>query len=58
MQNQTRIIIENVSPQLDCGSFAIKRIVGQKVLVTAAVFSDGHDVLECCVKFKHESSNN
>jgi starch synthase (maltosyl-transferring) len=57
MQNQTRIIIENVAPQLDCGSFAIKRIVGQKVVVTAAVFSDGHDVLECCVKFKHETEN-
>jgi starch synthase (maltosyl-transferring) len=56
MQNQTRIIIENVLPQLDGGSFAIKRIIGQKVVVTAAVFSDGHDILECCVKFKHESS--
>jgi starch synthase (maltosyl-transferring) len=56
MQNQTRIIIENVLPQLDGGSFAIKRIIGQKVVVTAVVFSDGHDILECCVKFKHESS--
>jgi len=55
MQNQTRIIIENVLPQLNGGSFAIKRIVGQKVFVTAEVFSDGHDVVECCVKFKHES---
>lgn len=55
MQNQTRIIIENVSPQLDCGANAIKRIVGQKVVVTADLFSDGHDVLESCVKFKHES---
>ncbi len=54
MQNQTRIIIENVLPQLNGGSFAIKRIVGQKVFVTAEVFSDGHDVVECCVKFKHE----
>ncbi len=54
MQNQTRIIIENVLPQLDSGAFAIKRIIGQKVTVTADVFSDGHDVLECCVKFKHE----
>ncbi len=54
MQNQTRIIIENVLPQLDGGAFAIKRIVGQKVNITADVFSDGHDVLECCVKFKHE----
>ncbi|WP_310379939.1 alpha-1,4-glucan--maltose-1-phosphate maltosyltransferase [Flavobacterium sp.] len=55
MQNQTRIIIENVAPQLDSGAYPIKRIVGQKVNVTADVFSDGHDVLECCVKFKHES---
>jgi starch synthase (maltosyl-transferring) len=58
MQNQTRIIIENVSPQLDCGSNAIKRIVGQKVIVTAAVLSDGHDVIECCVKYKHEEDEN
>ena len=55
MQNQTRIIIENVSPQLDGGVYPIKRIVGQKISITADVFSDGHDVLECCVKFKHES---
>jgi len=54
MQNQTRIIIENVKPQLDGGAFYIKRIVGQNVIVTADVFSDGHDVIECCVKFKHE----
>ena len=58
MQNQTRIIIENVLPQLNSGSFAIKRIVGQKVTVTAEVFSDGHDVVESCVKFKHESEDN
>jgi starch synthase (maltosyl-transferring) len=57
MQNQTRIIIENVLPQLNSGNFAIKRIVGQKVIVTAEVFSDGHDVVESCVKFKHESEN-
>jgi starch synthase (maltosyl-transferring) len=55
MQNQTRIIIENVLPQLDGGAFAIKRIVGQKVKVTASVFSDGHDVVQCAVKFKHQS---
>ncbi len=55
MQNQTRIIIENVMPQLDGGAFPIKRIVGQTVRVTAAVFADGHDVVEACVKFKHEN---
>ena len=58
MQNQTRIVIENVSPQLDGGAFAIKRIVGQTVRVTAAVFADGHDVVEACVKYKQESEDN
>lgn len=54
MQNQSRIIIENVKPQLDGGTFFIKRIVNQIVHITADVFSDGHDVTECCVKYKHE----
>jgi starch synthase (maltosyl-transferring) len=56
MQNQTRIVIENVMPQLDGGINPIKRIVNQNVNVSADVFSDGHDVIECCVKFKHEKS--
>ena len=54
MQNQTRIIIENVQPQLDGGAFFIKRIVGEKIVVTANIFADGHDVVATCVKFKHE----
>lgn len=54
MQNQTRIIIENVRPQLDGGAFYVKRIPGQSVHVTADVFADGHDIVECAVKFIHE----
>ncbi|WP_396194923.1 alpha-1,4-glucan--maltose-1-phosphate maltosyltransferase [Flavobacterium sp.] len=56
MQNQTRIIIENVTPQLDGGAFYVKRIVGQSVVVKANVFADGHDVVAASVKFKHEST--
>lgn len=55
MQRQTRVIIENVLPQLDGGAFAVKRIVGQKVTVTADVFPDGHDVIQCRVMYRHES---
>lgn len=54
MQNQTRVIIENVKPQLDNGTFFIKRIIGQKVNVTADILSDGHDVMEAVVLFQHE----
>jgi starch synthase (maltosyl-transferring) len=54
MQNQTRIVIENVMPQIDGGINPIKRVVNQNVNVVADVFSDGHDVIECCVKYKNE----
>ncbi|TDD93897.1 alpha-1,4-glucan--maltose-1-phosphate maltosyltransferase [Flavobacterium cellulosilyticum] len=57
MQNQTRIVIENIKPQIDGGVNCIKRVVGQGVIVTADVFSDGHDVISCCVKYKNESDD-
>ncbi len=58
MQNQTRIVIENIQPQLDGGAHFIKRVTGEPVIVTADVFSDGHDVIECCVLYKHETDKN
>ena len=57
MYNQTRIIIENVLPQIDCGEYYIKRIVNQDINVTADIFSDGHDIVESCVKFKQTIKN-
>jgi starch synthase (maltosyl-transferring) len=39
------VAIENVQPTVDCGRFAVKRLVGQTVLVQADVFADGHDVV-------------
>lgn len=54
MLNQKRVLIENVLPQLDNGQFFIKRIINQEVQVTADVFSDGHDVMQAVVQFKHE----
>lgn len=38
-----RIIIENVTPEVDGGKFPIKRVVGENVVVRADVFADGHD---------------
>ncbi|HKD10881.1 MAG TPA: maltotransferase domain-containing protein, partial [Thermoanaerobaculia bacterium] len=39
----TRVAIENVQPEIDCGRFAIKRVVGDIVSVEADIFADGHD---------------
>ncbi|MBB3226934.1 starch synthase (maltosyl-transferring) [Luteibacter sp. Sphag1AF] len=40
-----RVCIEAVRPSVDDGRFPAKRIVGQRIDVTADVFMDGHDVL-------------
>src|SRR5690348_528675 len=40
-----RVVIENVRPGVDGGSFPIKRTVGEVVQVSADVHTDGHDVL-------------
>jgi starch synthase (maltosyl-transferring) len=55
MQNQSRIVIENIAPQLNQGTVFIKRVVDEIVNVTADVLVDGHDVLQASLLYKHES---
>ncbi len=40
-----RVVIEAVSPEIDCGAFGVKRVVGEKVSVKADIFCDGHDAV-------------
>jgi starch synthase (maltosyl-transferring) len=49
-----RVVIEGVSPEIDGGVFPIKRTVGEKVVVEADIFSDGHDLLSCVLLFRKE----
>lgn len=56
MQNQERVVIDYVSPQINCGEFFIKRIVNEIVNVDAHVLVDGHDVIAASVLFKHEKA--
>ncbi len=46
-----RVVIERLSPQVDCGRFPIKRVVGEKVTVEADVFADGHDRVACQILY-------
>ena len=57
MQNQSRIVVENVAPQINCGNVFIKRVLDEIVNITADVLIDGHDVLQAAVHYKHESDN-
>jgi starch synthase (maltosyl-transferring) len=40
-----RIVIDNISPSVDGGQFAAKRVIGESLTVEADVFTDGHEVL-------------
>jgi starch synthase (maltosyl-transferring) len=46
-----RIVIEAVTPEVDGGRFAAKRVAGDRVVVEADIFADGHDELVC--KLQH-----
>jgi starch synthase (maltosyl-transferring) len=43
------IVIERVSPQLDGSRYPVKRVVGDQLLVTADLISDGHDLLDAAL---------
>jgi starch synthase (maltosyl-transferring) len=47
-----RIQIQRVTPQVDCGRYAVKRTVGDAVEVTARIFRDGHEVLGAVVRYR------
>ncbi len=51
-----RVAIEDVQPQVDCGRFAVKRVIGESVVVEADVFTDGHDHVACHLlhRFEHD----
>jgi starch synthase (maltosyl-transferring) len=48
----SRVIIEAVEPEIDGGRFAIKRSVGEEVVVRAVIHADGHDVLAAVLRHR------
>jgi starch synthase (maltosyl-transferring) len=57
MQNQKRVVIDHVSPQLNNGEFFIKRVVNEIVNIDAHILVDGHDVIAASVLYKHENES-
>jgi starch synthase (maltosyl-transferring) len=43
VEGRRRVVIESVSPHVDCGRYPVRRFVGDRVVVRAAMFGDGHD---------------
>ncbi|SCZ57821.1 alpha-1,4-glucan--maltose-1-phosphate maltosyltransferase [Thiohalomonas denitrificans] len=49
-----RVVIEGVTPQVDDGCFPVKRTIGETVAVEANCFTDGHDLIDCVIQYRHE----
>ena len=45
-------VVENVRPQVDGGRFAVKRVIGESVVVTADAFSHGHERVACVLRYR------
>lgn len=54
IKGQSRVIIENVQPQVEGGLYPAKRTVGESVDVTADIFGDGHDHIRAHMLFKKQ----
>jgi starch synthase (maltosyl-transferring) len=52
---RSRVIIENVTPEIDGGTFAAKRVCGEQVIVEADIFADGHEMISGMLLFRREA---
>ncbi|MBK9712479.1 MAG: alpha-1,4-glucan--maltose-1-phosphate maltosyltransferase [Kouleothrix sp.] len=56
-EGRGRVVVEGVSPEIDCGEFPIKRIVGDRVVVEADAFTDGHDAISVVLLYRREADS-
>lgn len=46
------VVIENIRPSVDGGRLAVKRVVGEELVVDADIFKDGHDIMAAALKWR------
>jgi starch synthase (maltosyl-transferring) len=56
-EGRNRVVIEGVSPVIDCGKFPAKRTVGDTVRVEADIFTDGHDAVSASLLAHRQGSD-
>ncbi len=56
-EGRRRVVIEGVKPEIDGGSAAIKRTIGEPVVVEADIFGDGHDALSAVLLYRKEETS-
>ncbi len=53
----SRVVITSVEPSVDGGAWPVKRSLGEKLIVSAGVITDGHDHCAAELCFKHEDDD-
>ena len=56
-EGRKRVVIEEIQPQVDCGRYPVRRFLGDRVDVSAAIFSDGHDHVSAQLLYKHQEDS-
>jgi len=51
------VVIEGVAPVLDAGRYAVKRKVGEDLVVEADVFKEGHDSVAAALKWRKQGAS-
>ncbi|MBX6752672.1 MAG: alpha-1,4-glucan--maltose-1-phosphate maltosyltransferase [Thermorudis peleae] len=52
-EGRQRVVIAQLLPEVDCGRFAAKRIIGDLVTIEADIFADGHDAIAAVLRYRH-----
>ncbi len=54
-EGRKRIVIEEIQPSVNDGRYPAKRILGDLIEITAAIFGDGHDHVAARLLYRHAS---
>ncbi len=56
-EGRIRVIIENVSPEINGGRYPVKRAAGETVSVEADMYADGHDHITALLIYRHSGDS-
>lgn len=51
----SRVVIEDVEPEIEAGKFPAKRVIGEPMEVRASVHTDGHNALKALLFYRHST---
>src|SRR5688572_15633718 len=58
LEGTKRVVFDNVKPEINCGKYPVKRVVGEKITVEADVFTDGHDSVRAVLIYRTKKDKN